>query len=79
MSERGTVVFRRGRITIPVAVRRALNLQEGDRVAVTIEEDGARIVRRESVAARTAGMFRSSRPPLSAEAERPNAQWPRRL
>lgn len=74
MSERTTVVFRRGRITIPVAVRRALNLHEGDRVVVTLDERGARLKRQGSVAAQTASMFRSSHPPLSAEAEREAAE-----
>ncbi len=75
MRERSTVVFRRGRITIPIAVRRAINLKEGDRVVVTLDADGAKIARLESVTTRTAGMFRSSRASLSAEAEREEAEW----
>lgn len=74
MNERTTVVIRRGRITIPIAVRRALNLNAGDRVVVTLEADGAKIVRCGAVAAGTAGMFRSSHPPLSADAEREAAE-----
>ena len=74
MSERTTVVIRRGRITIPTAVRRALNLNEGDRVVVTLHADGAKIARRESAAALTAGRFQSNCPPLSAEAEREAAE-----
>lgn len=75
MCEPITVVMRRGRIRIPASVRRALNLNAGDRVSVTLEAGGAKIVRRESIAERTAGMFRSSRPPLSAEEEREEAEW----
>jgi len=74
MNEHMTVVTRNGQITIPVAVRRALNLNQGDRVVVTLDADGARLARQGSVTAQTAGMFRSSRPPLSAEAERETAE-----
>jgi AbrB family looped-hinge helix DNA binding protein len=75
MSEHTTIVTRKGQITVPIAVRRALNLKQGDRVVVTLEADGAKIVRRGSIAAQTAGMFRSNRPPLTAEEEREEAEW----
>ena len=74
MSEHTTVVTRKGQITVPIAVRRALNLSEGDRVVVTLDAGGARITPQGSVTARTAGIVRSNRPPLSAEEEREEAE-----
>ena len=62
-----TVVTHKGQITIPVAVHRALALEEGDKVAVTLEDGHARLARYGSVAERTAGVFRGEGPPLSAE------------
>ncbi len=75
MNQHMTVVTRKGQITVPVAVRRALNLNEGDRVVVTLDANGARLERQGSIATQTAGMFRSNRPPLSAEAEREEAEY----
>lgn len=40
MTEQYTVVTRKGQITIPVEIRRALGLQFGDRVAVSLDENG---------------------------------------
>ena len=37
VGEHTTIVTRKGQITVPVAVRRALNLKEGDRVVVTLK------------------------------------------
>jgi AbrB family looped-hinge helix DNA binding protein len=70
MREHLTRVTRKGQITVPAEVRRALGLHEGDSVAVLLEDGQARIERRESVVARTAGMFRSAGPVLSPEQER---------
>ncbi len=70
MREHLTRVTRKGQITVPVEVRRALGLQEGDNVAVVLEEDGrATLERRPGFAARAAGIFKSGRPPLSPEQE----------
>jgi antitoxin PrlF len=69
MSEHVTKVTRKGQITVPVEVRRALGLREGDNVAVFLEDGEARLVRRESVVARTAGIFSAARMPLSPEQE----------
>jgi len=70
MKEHLTRVTRKGQITVPVAVRRALGLAEGDAVAVMIEGNQARLERRLSFAERTAGILKSSRPPLTLEQER---------
>ena len=70
MSEHLTKVTRKGQITVPAEVRRALGLSEGDSVAVLLENGQARIERRASVVARTAGMVRTARPALSPEQER---------
>lgn len=62
MTEGTTVMTRKGQITVPVEIRRALGLQEGDRVVVALEGEGrATLQRVESVADRTYGML-SGRP-----------------
>jgi len=38
MKEHVTVVTRKGQITIPAAVRRALGIKEGDKVAVSVPD-----------------------------------------
>ena len=67
MSELMTVVTRKGQITIPAEIRRALDLKEGDKVAVVLEGDEVRLARAGSVVARTAGLLKTGRPPLTAE------------
>jgi AbrB family looped-hinge helix DNA binding protein len=63
-----TVVTRKGQITIPAPIRRALGLAEGDRVALVIKEDQhVYIARPTGVVARTAGMLKGAGPALSAE------------
>ena len=70
MKEHTSVITRKGQITIPAEIRRALSLNEGDRVAFEVEEDRIRIARRGSVVARTAGALKSDMPMLSPEEER---------
>jgi antitoxin PrlF len=62
----------RGRVTIPLEVRRVLGLQPPDRVAFVVEGNEVRLRHAESVVARTAGALKQyfPQPPLSAEAER---------
>ncbi len=67
MKERVGVVTRKGQITIPAEFRRALGLKEGDKVALSLEEGEVRLSRSESVASRTAGVFKTDEPPMSAE------------
>lgn len=40
MKEQLTVVTRKGQITVPAEIRRALGLKEGDKVAVSLAEEG---------------------------------------
>jgi len=67
MKEHRSVVTRKGQITIPVEFRKALNIKEGDKVALTMEEGEVRLSRSESVVAKTAGVFKSNESPKSAE------------
>lgn len=41
MKELLSVVTRKGQITVPAELRKALNLKEGDKVAFVLEPDGA--------------------------------------
>ena len=41
MREQYTVVTRKGQITLPAEIRKALGLQIGDRVAVSLDENGS--------------------------------------
>lgn len=72
MPQRTTVLTRKGQITIPAEIRRALALEEGDRVAVILEDGQARLVPSGcgSVVTRTAGALKRAGPGLSAEEER---------
>jgi AbrB family looped-hinge helix DNA binding protein len=67
MHERLSVVTRKGQITIPAEFRRALGLKEGDKVTLSLEEGEVRLARSESVAARTAGIFKTDEPAKTAE------------
>jgi len=40
MKELLTVVTRKGQITVPAEIRKALNLKQGDKVAVSVSETG---------------------------------------
>ena len=68
------VLTRKGQITIPVEIRRALGLTEGDRMALVMEDDQVRITRTGSAVARTAGLLKSTDAPLSAEDLREKAE-----
>lgn len=67
-----TVLTRKGQITIPVEIRRALQLEEGD--SLQVEREGKRIIvqRATSVVEQTAGIFAKYRKavPLTPEEER---------
>jgi AbrB family looped-hinge helix DNA binding protein len=69
MKEHLTRVTRKGQITVPVEVRRALGLQEGDNVAVVLEGGRATLERRPSFVARTAGVFKANRARRAPEQE----------
>ncbi|MBI3976726.1 MAG: AbrB/MazE/SpoVT family DNA-binding domain-containing protein [Chloroflexi bacterium] len=67
MRELLTVITRKGQITVPAEIRRALGLKEGDKVALTMENHEVRLRRAGSVVERTAGILRGDEPVLSAE------------
>jgi AbrB family looped-hinge helix DNA binding protein len=70
MKEHLTVVTRKGQITLPVAIRRRLNIKEGDKVAFVEDEDTIRLIRSDSVVARTAGMLKDHEASATPEQER---------
>ncbi|HKG25219.1 MAG TPA: AbrB/MazE/SpoVT family DNA-binding domain-containing protein [Thermomicrobiales bacterium] len=69
---RTTTVTRKGQVTIPIDIRRSLDLKEGDRIAVEQHGEAVLLRRATSVAERTAGILSGYRlaTPLSAEEER---------
>jgi AbrB family looped-hinge helix DNA binding protein len=69
MREHLTKVTRKGQITVPVEVRRALGLQEGDNVAVLVGDGQVTLERRASIVERTAGALRSNQPALTPQQE----------
>lgn len=75
MKERVSVITRKGQITIPAEMRKALDLNEGDKVEISLEDDTVLLKRSSgSVVARTAGALRSDALLLSAEEEREAAE-----
>ena len=74
MHETVTTVTRKGQITLPVAIRKALGLTRGDKVVVSLEDDEVRLKRTESVTTQTAGSLHSEQPALPAEEERKAAE-----
>ncbi|TAK30646.1 MAG: AbrB/MazE/SpoVT family DNA-binding domain-containing protein [Chloroflexota bacterium] len=66
MKELLTVVTRKGQITIPAEIRKALNLKQGDKVALSInetEESQATLKPVRSVAAMTFGSVKPRKQP----------------
>lgn len=74
MKEYVSVITRKGQVTIPAEIRRALSLQKGDKVAFEVEEDRVRIARSGSVVVRTAGALKSQMPMRSPGEEREAAE-----
>ena len=62
-----TTVTRKGQVTIPIEVRRAMGFKEGDAVAFIQDDDGVRLDHWVSVVERTAGPARYSGPPPSVD------------
>ena len=58
MRPRQRVVGKKGQITLPIEMRRALQLDEGDKVAVTHEGDVIYVTRIGSVVEQTAGVIK---------------------
>jgi AbrB family looped-hinge helix DNA binding protein len=74
MKEHRSVVTRKGQITIPAEIRRALNIKEGDKVAITLQENEVKVSRTGSVVEKTAGALKSAMLPLSPQEERQRAE-----
>jgi antitoxin PrlF len=67
MKEVHSTVTTKGQVTIPIEIRRLLQVQPHDRIAFVVEDEQVRLVRSQSVVARTAGALKLNKPPLSAE------------
>ena len=67
MKEVHSRVTTKGQVTIPVEIRRLLQVKPHDRVAFVVEDEKVLLVRGESVVARTAGALKQEKPPLTAE------------
>jgi len=74
MKEHRSVVTRKGQITIPAEIRRALDIKEGDKVAISLDKDEVKVSRTGSVVEATAGALKSDMPALSPEEERKAAE-----
>jgi antitoxin PrlF len=73
--ERQSTMTRKGQVTVPVDVRQALGLKEGDKVGFVLDhENKVELVKRGSVVAQTAGILKSDVPPLTAEELREEAE-----
>ena len=59
MRPRQRIVGKKGQITLPVEMRRALQLGEGDKVAVTHEGNVIHVTRIGSVVDQTAGIIKN--------------------
>ena len=74
MKEQTTRVTRKGQVTIPISIREALDLKEGDSVVWVMEEEQILLKRSESVVARTAGILKGEEIALTAEELRAAAE-----
>ncbi len=70
IGSRITTMTRKGQVTIPVEMRNALKLEEGDSVEFFLDEGGLRMIRLGDVVALTSGSLRSEKLFESAEEER---------
>lgn len=59
MRELSSTVTSKGQVTIPKAIRERIGVGPHDRVNWIVEGDSVKVIRRESVVQRTAGMMRS--------------------
>jgi AbrB family looped-hinge helix DNA binding protein len=74
MIEQLTVVTRKGQVTIPADIRRALGIKEGDKVAFVLEDKQVKLTKMGSVVEQTAGALKSDIPAPSSQAEREAAE-----
>jgi antitoxin PrlF len=64
----------KGQVTIPAEIRRLLGVHAHGRVAFVVEDDQVRLAPALSVTERTAGIMKSTRPPLTPQAEKAAAE-----
>lgn len=69
-----SVITRKGQVTIPIEIRRALALEEGDKITFEMDGTHVRLARSEGVVTRTAGALRSKAPRFTPEQEREAAE-----
>lgn len=74
MAEAVSKVTRKGQVTVPVAIRRVLDIKEGDQVAFSLDNGTVKLTRQAGYAERTKGAVKSDRPHLSAEQLRAEAE-----
>lgn len=74
MRELCAALTSKGRVTIPVEIRRMLGLAPHDRVAFVVDGERVELKKPSSVVARTAGALKGDEPPLSAEQLREAAE-----
>jgi antitoxin PrlF len=74
MNEQLTVVTRKGQVTIPADIRRAMGIKEGDKVAFVVEDNQVKLTRKGSVVEQTAGALKSDIPALTPQEERDAAE-----
>ena len=70
MKQQITLVTRKGQVTIPMEIRKALDLKEGDSVVWQLDDNEVRLRPAKSVVARTAGILKSERQYSTLEKER---------
>jgi antitoxin PrlF len=69
MNEKLTVVTRKGQVTIPADIRRALGIKEGDKIAFVVEDNQVKLTKKGSVVEQTAGLMRNDLPKLTPQEE----------
>lgn len=62
-----TLVNTNGQVTIPATLRNALRIEKGSPVSITLEGNELRVSRVQTVAERTAGVFKNHSKSLTAE------------
>jgi AbrB family looped-hinge helix DNA binding protein len=74
VSESVSTVTRKGQVTVPLKIRRALGLKEGDKVVFVLEAGAARLQPSASYVERTRGAVKTDQPPLTAAELREQAE-----
>jgi AbrB family looped-hinge helix DNA binding protein len=74
VSESVSIVTRKGQVTVPVKIRHALGIKEGDKVAFVLEGSEARLKPTASYVERTKGVVKTNQPPLAASQLRAEAE-----